>query len=137
MGVYSSFKLLQSLKITILVTKVECWFILSNNNGLIAVLTIWVRLWSKIGTLNINIAWIKYNLKSFPEHTRDLLADSTGRALSSIFTKMIKNGGFPSLYFVLFIKHVCAPLLTMEGKFMDLKNSIQQNRYTWGLLDPF
>ena len=41
------------------------------------------------------------------EHTVDLLADSAGRALSSIITKMIKNGGFPYNVFCTLYYHAC------------------------------
>ena len=43
------------------------------------------------------------------EHTVDLLADSAGRALSSIITKMIKNGGFPyNVFCTLYQACVCS-----------------------------
>ena len=43
------------------------------------------------------------------EHTVDLLADSAGRALSSIITKIIKNGGFPyNVFCTLYQACVCS-----------------------------
>ena len=43
------------------------------------------------------------------EHTVDILADSAGRALSSIITKMIKNGGFPyNVFCTLYQACVCS-----------------------------
>ena len=71
------------------------------------------------------------------DHTVDILADSAGRALSSIITKMKGMEGFPTMFSVHFIKLVCAPLLTMEGKFLGLGNTVQHKRYTLGLPDHF
>ena len=43
------------------------------------------------------------------DHTVDSLADSAGRALSSIITKMIKNGGFPyNVFCTLYQACVCS-----------------------------
>lgn len=43
------------------------------------------------------------------DHTVDLLADAAGRALGSIITKMIKNGGFPyNVFCILYQACVCS-----------------------------
>jgi hypothetical protein len=60
------------------------------------------------------------------EFTVNQLADSAGRALGSIITKMIKIRGFP---FSVFTTLVCAPLLIMEERSMDMTQLIQQSKY--------
>ena len=50
------------------------------------------------------------------EHTVDLLADSAGRALSSIITKMIKNGGFPYNVFCTFYQACVCSIVDYGGE---------------------
>ena len=66
------------------------------------------------------------------KQTTDILAESGGRSLSSVITKMIKNGGFPlNVFKVLFESCVCS--VTDYGsevwgyKEHDSVNKIQQN----------
>ena len=68
------------------------------------------------------------------DHTVDILADSAGRALSSIITKMIKNGGFPYNVFCTLYQACVSSIVDYGGEVFGflkyssaLQNSLQNH----------